>query len=453
VYEANEGSTIEAYVIMDDCVLCRRAWGVYDDILQVGWMSEVIDRPNHVLRTGGFGELLYDGHTEEIIIEGVKHEVIIPGGFDNCMEGCIYENLKRAIGVSENGRNLAKEKLDNIRDLVRECYVERRMTHAAKSGSRKKERDFRLEFEKKVKVGYSGDMIREVRRCWMEEGVRLRVLYEAERRHYDLIQTEGKEVGARDRRAIEKAAQRLEGNWWEMVFFRITFDGEVYRRKLSIQGHDIENGKESMDYERIGMAAIDIEDEEKGGEGIGRLLHSVTIFPAIDVQKFLSRKVYRSLVMNEVEKVTRPYMKLMRDKAVGVGSKLGFESFGKVIEYQERRQKEGISQNLFFDVIGGSELVHEVAAGDMRRRGKFVVKKPLVVVYDIETVQLTKEAFDQGKVDKSLFRYLEQALEGGYQPIEKEIPYSVQWVPVNLSDEGQVREEKMRNQHRRGRAK
>lgn len=436
------GSSVELYVVMGDCYFYRRFWGIPE-----AGVNEILQYGPNIVRTAGFGELLCETVIRKIVLsDGSEHSLIIPGGYGNCVELCMEESLSLMFGSA-----VGRKKARSVRAELKRIYIERCMTRRVRSGKTAHcEETYARDFERNRKHGYTTMMMLDLKRMYLASGMRIRICYpveEWERNRAvgrDRIKHLAREVGAASMRQMEKEVRdphEEEREDWHQRFLdffilRINYDGKVYEKRAPV----VTSVEEVLNFERHGPSVgIQIEEDEE--YVLGEVLHAVTLTPTIDVEKFLHNKRFREEVVEKVEVVCKEVMRGVREKAVGIGEKIGdFTDMKRQCDYQLQRHRDEVTCNLFFKTICGDDVYHnkgESLAEKPKKSTNYVIGLPLIIAYDLETVQLKKEAFDWGRVDRSLFRNIDLAGNMlSYTPVEKEIPYSIQWVPVNLSDEG-----------------
>jgi hypothetical protein len=443
------GSDLKAVFVYKTCKLMRRfyddqynaidaevdAWDEYQgDHVQGRHMMTrdiVRDDPelpnNHVLRTAGFGEVLTETAVAGILSYGFwKGELIVPGGIRNCVDQCIVEVLIRR----GKGEGEAERMRQSVEDRVVTEMYERGMSG---NGKRRAEDFYRKKYHNQIAVGYSGRELLRVKRVWWElHGVLVRVFYEYNRKRGEGVRMgDVYEVGGSD-----VPEGRPNHN---VVILRMYDDGTLYVRNEN-------QGGEMKDY---------VEDESVN---VGKILHAITFYPPFSGNAYKSHIEMRREVKKKIERMTIPFMKERRDFSAlrKVSAEVRgdlFERVGDLGEYQKLRWKEKRVGNLFYKEGEEEEGSGERGGGGRGRGGgggrkwEFRPQKkdrPLVVAYDIETVELTAEAMLAGKVDLSLIGgYSREAVEAGYITDESQIPYSIQWVPINLSDEGEHKARKV----------
>jgi hypothetical protein len=452
------GSDLNAFLLYDEIRFVRKALNVEvlieegdGDVEQarVDEFDSLLTLYGGRLRTAGFSEILTEGTNTWIEVDGSRYLVVVPGGHDNCVKECMRELLKKEF---RDGGEKGREMVEGVEADILEEYVIKKMTTASRSVSarerRRTERQVRKEFEGKVRLGYSGDMVREVMRGWMKRGIYMRMPYQSDKRRRrgngQEIRTEIREVGMRDKHLMKmlKDGPGEHKEWRELWVMRITMEGLLYKYR-SVSKDTREGEEKKMDHKNYGANAFDIAE----GSSVGHLLHAVGIYPAPCMKRYRRNAGWRKRLNAAIEGVTSDIMRKAKLCAMGrediEHGMVTYEKLEKLVEYQKERQEKRLTKNLFFKGEVGGQM-------EERGRGRWIDedleyverKKPLIIAYDLETVELTKQAFVEKRVDTSFYPELEDVDLAIYQPENVQIPYSVQWVPVNVSDEGRVMEEK-----------
>lgn len=372
------------------------------------------------LSTGGFSELIPNTCSMMIDpLEGHTYELIIPGGAGNCLEECIIEFIARDRVRKGWRAEGARSWVECVRKTMKTNYIEERARTAISEGKEPRRSSYASEYEKKIRYGYSSDMVRTVQKTWCEKGYNIRVVYEREA-------VRGGRRPGRYMKCVEVSEKKyVKEENIDIIILRIKLDGTLHYKNYEVKDFN---------------DATDIDTDVKNK--CGNIIHAVTLFPDgdtpfIDVSGvWRKKKSFRLAVSNCVEENCVEFMKEMRDKALGAERRLNFDYFKELVGYQKERHGGGHTENLFF-----------------KKKQKYFFKSkpefPLVIAYDIETVELTKEAILTGKVNLATIFNSENVDYTRYDPEARQIPFSVQWVPVNLSDEGEVLEKKLEKEETR----
>tara|TARA_R110000787_G_scaffold136205_1_gene248726 strand:+ start:94 stop:5430 length:5337 start_codon:yes stop_codon:yes gene_type:complete len=230
--------------------------------------------------------------------------------------------------------------------------------------------------------------------------------------------------------------------YYPVNMLRININGEIHRHRPKTLCME-----ETTEF---------IPDDDSTG-----LLHAITIYPGLpdDLFKGVHAK-RREVLMGVIEKKTKALMSYYKRVSVGLCSPSA-EMMSDAVEEQLRRQDSGKTHTLIYGTTAPNPLstpeeteAHEEGpavyfSNSFDREGRKIPERPLVIAYDLETVELTSEAISSGAVGAEFLR--DNPDRTKYIECEREIPYCVSWVPVNLTDEGRHRETK-EELHRKGTA-
>jgi hypothetical protein len=209
---------------------------------------------------------------------------------------------------------------------------------------------------------------------------------------------------------------------------RINIEGEIHRHR-----------PKSLCLEEVSEF---IPDDDTTG-----LLHSITFHPGLpdDFFKGVNAK-RREVFLSVVQKKTEALMLYYKKASVGLVT-MTSEMMEDAVAEQLRRQDSGLTNTLIY-----SGVHHPTTSEDSSPpppptsaapvffsncfdvNGRKIPDRPLVIAYDLETVELTKEAVASGRVGEEYLRANPNT--EAYIECERQIPFCVSWVPVNLSDEG-----------------
>ena len=203
-----------------------------------------------------------------------------------------------------------------------------------------------------------------------------------------------------------------------------------------------------------------ISDDDSTG-----LLHAITMHPGLSDAMFTGVNAKkREVLLGVIEKKTKAIMNYYRSAAVGL-VEVTKEMMLEAVSEQLRRQDSGVTSTLIYGVSKKEKLSQEESEGGnvdeaeegaqckpkgpalyysnaYDREGRKIPERPLIVAYDLETVELTAEAVRAGGVGEEFLK--SNPNPDAYLECERQIPFCVSWVPVNVSDEGQHRNEKER---------
>jgi hypothetical protein len=179
-----------------------------------------------------------------------------------------------------------------------------------------------------------------------------------------------------------------------------------------------------------------IPDDESTG-----LLHAITVHPSLSCELFKGPSMKkREAVLSLVEQKTTTLMSYYRRAAVGM-VEVDSSMMESLVADQLRRQGQGITKTLIYypknaenDELSASNEPAHYFSNCYDLQGRKIPDRPLVIAYDLETVELTPECVASGMVGEEFLR--ENPDSSKYIECERQIPYCVSWVPINLSDEG-----------------
>ena len=397
--------------------------------------------------------------------------LIVPGGSEETMNGgcCVdsatYEYLKEEVG-----EETARVYMGEIRERFENLYVEWRAKRREfrKRGREESDADVAAvivlpeerktilrDLRKVTACGYSSQIFRFYQTAVYCVSGYLPCIYyhrvEKARDYNDGVRVRMVQVGsgvtsriliedfAKEAVVSDDVARRTAYNSINML--RINLNGEIHRhRPKSLCCED------TTEF---------ISDDDSTG-----LLHAITVHPSLPDEFFGGVNAKRREVLfSVIEKKTMELMDRYKRGAVGMAevTSTGME---EAVREQLRRHDRGVTNTLIYGKIGRKEVIRaesqQVEAGENLRRshevswgsegaplfysncydleGRKVPERPLVIVYDLETVELTSEAVQAGVVGEEFIR--ESPDRSKYMESERQIPFCVSWVPVNLSDEG-----------------
>jgi hypothetical protein len=409
-------------------------------------------------------------------------QLVVPGGIGCCVDNCV--RLLLNLSLDKPLCYVSPPCLDLVlkaKAAAKEDYVQERMNVNSKKRMRNGDAStltlqdrFQNDFDSHTKNGYSSYFFRYVRVALLKTcKVNARILYErfeniGPRVGDGLLLREswgGLQTSQRRRllelapevktEAVEEGKDNKLGRT-NMLMFRIDLRGYIHHHKP----------KSSSIYGEVE------DDIESTGGGV---LHAVGVHPYIPFA-VLKDKYVLKVLFDLIEEHTIPLMVSSRGKAFGT-KHVSAREIESLVLYQKKRHRACATKTLIYgtseeqeDVLGEEEEIKEldlerrrekkVMRDKMtrrRRRGgnitpgipgvivfaqKEFAQKILVVAYDIETVEMTQECVQAGLVPAKFLKFNPDVDK--YEQLEKQIPYMVQWVPVNLSDEGCFLEKKVK---------
>lgn len=412
--------------------------------------------------SGGYHQLMNKPHDQHLltILERQEFVVVVPGGTGCCVDNCITEVMKLALH-SYRELPYRDASVEVARNQAKGAYVAERMKSNRNKrnrggGSVNLDNKFRKDFDERTKNGYSPFFFKLLKNALRSLfRINPRIFYE----RYEEVPQEGPALpfpsGGVRRRLQEvvsgcttpKACDlnphsylENEAGYLNICMFRINLNGEVHRHYPKSHYTHRGNLKEAN-------ATPFITEEEEGGSG---LLHAIGIFPYVPYE-ILKDKLMLHAFFKIIHSKTVPLMMMNRGKSFG-STTVTSEEINTLVKYQRKRHSDSITKTLIYG--DGSNNVaawglnrfssvddrdFEAAVRVEAERQEFE-EKPLVVAYDLETVELTQECINSGAVPDKFLKYNPNVAK--YEQLERQIPYMVQWVPVNLSDEGSLLERK-----------
>lgn len=218
-------------------------------------------------------------------------------------------------------------------------------------------------------------------------------------------------------------------NYKPLCMMRINIEGEIHRHK-----------PQSLCAEE-GVAFI-VDDDTSG------MLHSIGVYPSLPEDFFKGINVKkREAFLEVVESKTKAVMNRVRRAAVGLAD-ISTEMMEQSVKVQLTRQEAGLTNTLIYTAPTDEEATtpkkdytHFNTASD--GHGRKIPQRTLVIAYDLETVELTPEAVTAGAVGPEFLKKVGDPVDRlKYIECERQIPFCVSWVPVNLSDEGRHKQKK-----------
>jgi len=454
---------------------------------------------SHVLLNSSLPPQATKGQIEAYTLEILRKcqfSLVVPGGVGCCVDNCVSELVTLAVKTYPelSHREIS---VSQARAAAKERYVEGRLKlHQKRTGGKSvgvgnvnMSKKYKAEFEAHSKNGYSPHFFH-----LFKENMRL--LYNVNPRiFYERSETRGKTQNpnlkrktppssgdsdttepitqAKSRKRLVEVAIELKtspeidenptsykevnsggggGGYLNQSMFRINLNGEIHKHYP--KSAYVEKGA-NMPYNFIC-------DESEGDSGI---LHAIGIFPYIPMA-LLKKNFLLPALFNLIEKRTIPLMEERRSLAYGSISTTD-KDLQDLVRYQQLRHVDGVTKTLIYDGGKGSNPLDiptsstndsqgsNILEVEQRNRDEFrraqihqkekrdFADKTLIVAYDIESVEMTPECLEAGMVSERFLKYNPDKAK--YKQIQKQIPYMVQWVPVNLCDEGDLLSRKLRN--------
>lgn len=362
----------------------------------------------NVWRTGGLSRMITEDKVMRLnsTFEGV-HEcfVFIPSGRERCIDACIRTTMH------VQNPYLEDEKVD---EMFRDVEEKRLKESYGKKGTRAITEADRRRRRKMYEHGYTSMEMKKVARILRKDykvnAFLFRYEGEGENHHGGLVDCAG--------------STELPSEFYTIYMFKITDHGEVLTTSSETQHHL--------------------------GGGTSGCLHAVCIWPQPTRDQMADRSFQKELV-SALEEVLVPYFQELKIKQGYVEDGLDFDSIGKLVDYQNHRTSTGLSTTLIFDEdrqrcnkSWEEDDLSSAGRSRPRNRTDHENRPTFCFAYDLETVNNTMSV--QDKVYYPFRREPPPSeIAGGevvYEPLEMQIPFSAQWAPVNLTDEGRYRQRK-----------
>jgi len=391
---------------------------------------------------------LYADQLNEIL-KKKTFTLVIPGGSRCCVDVCIEMLVQLAREEYGDQLPLAILRLDmlQVRENLKKAYVEKKIRNES---SRKRSREgtlstqaskdpglFGRQWKKRTELGYSSFFFKLLKEELDKHQVNIRLFYSRFVQRTSFLSHVQSEV-SEAMKTTSFNDQTPDGFRrppygtnapLNLSMFRINLNGEVHL-------HYPPNTPEAAKHPDI----RDNDEDDKVG-----LLHAIGIFPYIP-KHLLNSQYFSRALYDVIESKTKPYMKTKRLQSIG-NCKVNEETISNLVNHQLERHRKAVTETLIYENL--PENIRDIrprryqdpdrdtsnARREKSERLSFV-QRPLVLSYDIETVELTQECVDSGVVPQKFLKVNPDPSK--YSQIERQIPYMVQWVPVNLSDEGVI---------------
>lgn len=375
------GSDISVYQLWDNCYIARKTNPPIPDYMF---------RRLGVTRTGGFGNILLKDYTITFTVDGEEFRVYIPSGKENCFNSCIqWGYMEQAYTFSE--LNLEAElEMDSKTRLKHE--IENILLCIKKRRNNFNNADIK-KYEKKYQKGYTSRELKNISKELLKENI---------------------EVTCVDIRSKEQIfnvcepAKSEEEIRIRLFLFRMCDNGEVLKN----------------------ISKNQVSDESSG------LLHAISIHPF--PTKFMNSNVsYRRSFLEALESKTKRVMEEIYT-ITKYEENVSNDDLQEYVKYQNGRYESNITRTLIFkhDL---EEKDNSFKSGKRKQAEREYANKvdTYVFAYDLETV--TNKSENQYMVYEPFELISEDAT---HDPIHTQIPFSAQWVPVNVSDSGRYYDRK-----------
>lgn len=474
---SQEGSSVAYHILWEGCHIKRRQ----------GPGVAIVNTLTYAVMTGGFAQLLtkdystnfnyptcpkFDPNTQKpmrenrrMLLTNLEGKIFIPSGGMNCVEACVkhlfahrYDRVADWYAPTlesgnsggpdahlDGGNVLSMsqadlqardvEKIHHIFETFCEKYVDEKLktkkfTRMRCSTAEKRERA-KKSYKKLIKGGYSNTFLRKLIKHFREESnIILHIFYI----FHDGSHTQPYRL--RDRGESFYPNDNSDNDKTHLCLFQMRLDGTIFSNEEGVQVHDPTEGEGEKNYlgflHMIGVyVENELEMEDKLLPLLVRKKAKKAFFPCVQFVNWLS------------DNVLQPYMKKVQSDMV-YKSDISKEDIVQSVTYQLQRESEGKVPTLIFnDAIKKGKLSDDKELSDHLRLQRFNENlkrgECAVVAYDLETVELTVDTIDTIRPEFRLSTATrEEMINGGYQPVESVVPFSAQWVPVNVSYRGRM---------------
>lgn len=411
--EMPTGSDMNLYVVHDSLYIAKLHPNMPTSI--------AVQNNTRRVRTAGLANVL----TEPYLYKGaisrnldscwgnLGSELYIPSGESNCFLSCVeYALIENEVAEMWSTRDFDFISETSISDFQNQAeqkvmrnYIDpvlKRISNLQKNNGSAFSR--RLA-KKELACGFSAKKLVKFYKEFVYLGVDIQLYYEREENRLR-NRFEGKMKSQEEKEALAKASLKI-------CLFQLNDCGEILSKR--------QDGETMV--------------EEGRKKYFSHLSHCCVITPSMgNISRTLSK-----VLIPEINIIAPPFFQRMRDRI-----SLKFEptvgDIEKLVEYQTTRHNNNYTNTLIF------QENHKIVEGEMRSTpdrskptGRRAVESNVVVfAYDLETVEntfeiqdLVYEPFRKAIPAERLELYRNHS---EISPVANQIPYSAQWVPVNLSD-------------------
>lgn len=198
-----------------------------------------------------------------------------------------------------------------------------------------------------------------------------------------------------------------------------------------LQIHNVCSWKsESIDSQEIFITKVDCRGNlhDHAGDREMHVYHAIGVHPPLSYEQ-KEDPVFIENFKNKLRMITTVHMKKYFSEAT-YDEKLNETKIRDLIQFQKNRYEKKETGTLIFSTNEPDEM-----------KSIYNVKDPFVFAYDLETV--TNHMENQDMVYEPFRRN-----HSVYDPIESQIPFSAQWVPVNVSDSELYKDRKRKEEAR-----
>lgn len=375
------GSDMSLYQLWDNCVIARRTRPP---------IPSYMFRRHGVTRTGGFGNLLLKDYKFTFIVDNEEFKCYIPSGIMNCFDSCLlwgYKKVKSAYPSFELNLESELEMSPSERHKAEALSFLNEIKDKRCAYNDKKKQ----EYEKKYQKGYTSQEMKLLSKLWIEKGFEVTSIYLR-----------------RSEMSIVNTCETCSDAPYRICIFRMTDKGTILWR----------NGRGDT--------------SDTSG-----LLHAISVYPY--PEKFMTESSsYRKRFIIELEKHSILFMEKLFAE-VKYKNNLTWLDLQEYVEYQQQRHADRTTKTLIFHRDENEDIQINRKRPSWRDENQMSRIDSYVFAYDLETVQ--NNADNQHMVYEP-FQCISSDVT--HAPLDIQIPFSAQWVPVNVSDSERFAERKIK---------
>ena len=410
------GSDQSFYLCGDNCYFARRWHRVSD------YSTSARIRTAAPMRTAGLRQVILKSY--EFDIELV-HKLYIPGGNDyncfiDCLRWCFYKSIEREFFFD---RSVNIEVLGQDESILAEAFDSSDAVFQSKKmiNAIIKERSGKNSIISYIKRYYQGLPTIEMKKIaeYVREKYGIRI---------DLWRKNSKNEWENILKMDGEFRKELKENF---TFFQMDDNGELL---------NIFNCKTEAKQNYVQSKVVD--------GSLGHMLHCVCVYPPplCFVERGARGKVE---FVKKIEDVYKPLLEKLYQQNRYHGD-ITYEEIVELVRYQNDRYDRDETRTLIFNPSVSNMSSSSISKEDgskKRKRSEIEsqdreLPRNYVYAYDLETVDNTSDIQDM--VYPPFRKVLPtEELRNVYDPIECQIPFSAQWVGVNVSDTGKFLERKL----------
>lgn len=440
--QSEGGSDVSIMMASDGCYILRR----------YSYIPIPFSTANSVIRTGALSQIVTKDYNISITCLNESNRsfvvnVCIPSGKLNCIFSCIIEGLKQYYVTSASQLGLSKDEAletgekfaNNTISAYTEYYIAEifRKRKVPLSNDSYLFRKAKRSLKKELSIGFSNNAFFKLYDFYLRSfKIVLNMIYVGFSRNGI-----GKKMtvrGARREDLIE-----IQDNFIQISFCQCDANGMVYS---SCENQSL---KES--------------DEKVSGS-----LHAVQLFPFFKRNDIIrcNDEVGLNIIQNIELVTTRCFKEIQLAVQPVIFSNetyFQYEEIERLVSYQNNRYKSGEAKETLIFLKDGEEITYKDRRPQIPNSKRIMYEKstaPLIFAYDIETVRncgsaqkIVDDRFRKAEPDLLIEEDLlltivesdiplPQKVSQLYTPCETQIPFTCQWVTVNLSDSGRHYEKK-----------